>query len=74
VTDAVTESGTFRRREEVFRVAARLFSCLHRGSVYYLSTKEDLLYELVQDCYASGASILRRSAKVPTMRSRACVA
>jgi AcrR family transcriptional regulator len=90
VTDAVTESGTFRRREEVLRVAARLFferryaatstadiaraRGLHRGSVYYLSTKEDLLYELVQDCYASGASILRRSAKVPTMRSRACVA
>lgn len=34
---------------------------LHRGSVYYyLSTKEELLYELVRDRYASGTALLER--------------
>jgi TetR/AcrR family transcriptional regulator, cholesterol catabolism regulator len=34
---------------------------LQRGSVYYyLSTKEDLLYELVRDRYASGTALLER--------------
>lgn len=34
---------------------------MHRGSIYYyLSTKEDLLYELVRDRYASGTALLER--------------
>jgi TetR/AcrR family transcriptional regulator, cholesterol catabolism regulator len=38
---------------------------LQRGSVYYLSTKEDVPYELVQDRCASGASILERIREDP---------
>jgi AcrR family transcriptional regulator len=38
---------------------------LHRGSVYYyLSTKEDLLYELIQRRYSSGSDLLERLSKV----------
>jgi TetR/AcrR family transcriptional regulator, cholesterol catabolism regulator len=34
---------------------------LHRGSVYYyLSTKEELLYELVRDRYGTGTALLER--------------
>jgi hypothetical protein len=77
VTEAIVGPGSFRRREEVLRAAARLFFDrgyaatstadiaralgLQRGSVYYyLSTKEDLLYELVRDRYASGTALLER--------------
>jgi AcrR family transcriptional regulator len=36
---------------------------MHRGSIYYyLSTKEDLLYELIQQRYTSGTELLERLA------------
>jgi TetR/AcrR family transcriptional regulator, cholesterol catabolism regulator len=36
---------------------------MHRGSIYYyLSTKEDLLYELIQQRYRSGTELLERVA------------
>lgn len=77
MTDEATNQGSFRRRDELLRVAARLFFergyaatstadlarelGLHRGSVYYyLSTKEELLYELVRDRYAAGTALLER--------------
>ena len=34
---------------------------MHRGSIYYyLSTKEDLLYELIEQRYTSGRELLER--------------